>query len=472
MKLIFVILTLMVIFCNLAQSQPQTDTSDSLWAIVAPQALSRNIDMQEELVGSVKDSIIINLVENIGSYYFRVDSIFFSGADRSVFQVVAGFPPFQIEKNSGKNVELRFIPNRAGLHQAKIHIITQSDTLVMDIIGEGVLPQISVVNKMIDFGRVVIGDYKDTLQTVTIKCIGSSAVTIQSTKHNRPNDVDFSTISGGGSFTLQPGEIHLMDLRFTPVSLSRTSGTLEFHYDGVGSPAIVQLFGQGIGGKVLIDDDSAYAGEKRMLRIRLVNKIFPKIDGTISGFKAVISYNPTLLTSVDNSIPKKFELIKETIELHKNWDGLTDLLGEFEVVAGLGDAESTNLVLEEFNWLDENKNVIKFDVEKQNGTFKLLGICYEGGARLINPNNKVELLQISPNPNDGNLAVELNLIEEGSSTLSIYNSNGQLMFEQNISGATGKNNLNIDTKVYGNGLYFVSLQTPTIRKVKQLVIFK
>ena len=80
--------------------------------------------------------------------------------------------------------------------------------------------------------------------------------------------------------------------------------------------------------------------------------------------------------------------------------------------------------------------------------------------------------RISPNPNDGNLAVELNLIEEGFSTLSIYNLNGQMMFEQNITGTTGKIDMNIDTKEYGNGLYFVSLQTPTIRKVKQMVVFK
>ncbi len=32
--------------------------------------------------------------------------------------------------------------------------------------------------------------------------------------------------------------------------------------------------------------------------------------------------------------------------------------------------------------------------------FTFLGICTEGGARLVNPNGAAELMQINPNPAD------------------------------------------------------------------------
>lgn len=37
-----------------------------------------------------------------------------------------------------------------------------------------------------------------------------------------------------------------MDLRFNPTDVGRTSGLLHFYYNGIGSPATVQLFGEGV----------------------------------------------------------------------------------------------------------------------------------------------------------------------------------------------------------------------------------
>ena len=450
----------------------QGDESDNVFSIVAPSVSANDIDIGQCLIGTTKDSVVVGFIQNVGSYKFRVDSIYFQGADADAFSLVSGFPKYVVDANQVYHAEFRFMPNRVGIHTADIVIVTQAETILQNIRGEGVEPRLELVDDLIDFGIVEIKEFKDTLNAVTIKCVGNIPITIKETKHNYPNDIDFTTLSGGGSFTLQPNDTHKMDLRFTASSIGRTSGTLEFHYDGTGSPAVVQLYGQGLGGLIKIDSDSAFAGEKRMLRLRLGNNIKPKSNDLATGFKAVISYNPTLLSCQDVNVTKNYNLLAETVEINGKWNGKSNLLGEFEIIAGLGNADSTNLVLEEFFWLDDNEQPVDYEVEMQNGTFKLLGICYEGGARLINPNNKVELLQISPNPNDGNLAVELNLIEEGFSTLSICNSNGQLMYEQNLSGSTGKIDLNIDTKEYGNGLYFVSLQTPTIRKVKQMVVFK
>ncbi|PKL84745.1 MAG: hypothetical protein CVV22_11190 [Ignavibacteriae bacterium HGW-Ignavibacteriae-1] len=224
---------------------PQSDVSDAVFSIVEPIALSRDIDMLQVLLGTTKDSVVSDFIMNIGTWKFRVDSIYIQGADASAFSLVSGFPEYTIESNKSHFAEFSFVPNRVGLHTAEIVIITQSDTLKQSIIGEGVEPHLQIINNLIDFGTVPYQSQKDSISAQTIKNVSSSPITITSTKHNYPNIVDFSTINGGGSFTLQPGETHLMDLRFAPSSLGRTSGTLEFHYDGVGSPAIVQLFGNG-----------------------------------------------------------------------------------------------------------------------------------------------------------------------------------------------------------------------------------
>jgi hypothetical protein len=182
-----------------------------------------------------------------GDWEIRIDSIYIQGADETAFRAISAKPEHKIQANDSWACEFLFTPSRVGHHQAEIVIISQADTMYQSIIGEGVTPQLLILEDIIDFGYVDVGDTKDTIQVVTIKNEGSSKLNILSTKHNKPNDYDFSTISGGGAFTLDPGDTCKMDLRFTPSYVGRTTGTLEFHYNGIGSPAIIQLYGEGIG---------------------------------------------------------------------------------------------------------------------------------------------------------------------------------------------------------------------------------
>lgn len=224
----------------------QSDISDSVFSIVAPTPLGRDVDMKECLVAAVKDSVVSDFMQNVGSYRFRTDSIYFSGADPSAFQLVSGIPRYELEPGKTKFAELRFMPKRVGNHTAKINIIAGGDTLIYNITGIGVQPMLQVVNNIIDFGKIKVGASKDSIQANTIKNTGNGPITITKTLHAGPNDVDFTTLSGAAPFTFQPGETAKMNLRFNAKSRGRTSGQLKFEYNGVGSPAVVQLFAEGL----------------------------------------------------------------------------------------------------------------------------------------------------------------------------------------------------------------------------------
>ena len=228
----------------------QSDQSDRVFSIVEPLPISQDIAMGQVILGTRKDSVVTDVVRNTGTWRFDVDRIYFRGADASAFALIAGSPPYMVEANRSHFGEFRFTPTRVGLHTADIVIITQSDTLVQKITGTGVQQSIEVIGKLIDFGAVGVGDTKDTLQSITIRNRGSVPVTIIGTTHGLPNGIDFTTLAGGGSFTLRPNETRLMDLRFSAREIGRTSGTLKFTYNGAGSPAIVQLFGEGIAASI------------------------------------------------------------------------------------------------------------------------------------------------------------------------------------------------------------------------------
>ncbi len=751
----------------------QSDISDSLFSIVAPNPTTQNVDMKQVLVGSSKDSVVQAYIRNPGTYKFRVDSIYFRGADAGSFEIVSGLPVYEILPNESMFAEFRFKPQRVGLHNAEIVINTQSDVLVQTIRGEGVQPQIEVVNKIIDFGIVQVGDYKDTVQAVTVKNIGNATLYITETKHGLPNAVDFTTLSGAGPFSLLPGQVAKMDLRFNAASEGVTGGTLEFHYSGAGSPAIVQLYGEGLdlspkiisnyepvkdlicdyssagklelsntginpliisdieitgndaasftlsksapisiekdstfiidvmfvpksiglktaeikiisnsainpellvplsafkdsvavisqvrsfnlgflcpgekqdtmltlenagtiragayltassgiilnsdeavlnsgeelsvnfafigstvegafsenitiidsicgytytvnvtgtvtipkfnapditirtftgqpkfgiitlyntgltdlfilnepvlaapfefvagqlpikvpaldsikisvkftppsigelqtsikfniepcareltvniftiteaaGAFIEIPDVSAYAGDIIEIPIILKNAA-NLIESGVTGFDLVIKYNPTLLapldypaTIIDDRNARINMVILKPLE--------TGQIAKIKFKAGLGNAESCPVVISDARSLGYGASVIT-----QNGSFTLLGICRDGGTRLVNPTGTAGIVSISPNPSDIDLKVSLNLIEKGFTTLTVYNSTGISCSQFRFTGESGMHSLNIDITGLSSGIYYIHLQTPTVSDIRPFIIVK
>jgi WD40 repeat protein len=219
-----------------------TDVSDNLFSIVEPKISSFDINMGKVLIGSAKDSVIQAFIKNIGSYPARIDSIKFKN---NYFKLTSGTPPYSIDPGNEKSVEIEFKPSKIGVVSDIITIYTQSETLQTNIIGEGVQPQLQIISNLIDFGKVYVGRSKDTI-VVTIKNISSADINITKINQNGPNKIDFSIMNGHSAFILKPYDSRSMELRFKPSDIGRTSGSIQFEYNGIGSPAEVQLFGEGL----------------------------------------------------------------------------------------------------------------------------------------------------------------------------------------------------------------------------------
>ncbi|PKL84743.1 MAG: hypothetical protein CVV22_11180 [Ignavibacteriae bacterium HGW-Ignavibacteriae-1] len=343
----------------------QSDVSDAAFSIVEPIASSKDIDMLQVLVGATKDSVINEFVSNVGTWKFRVDSLYIQGADASAFSLVAGLPVYTIEPNDSYFGEFRFVPNRVGLHTAEIVIITQSDTLKQSIIGEGI--------------------------------IDSSAITL----------------------------------------------------------------------KVL--DAEGYATDGVKVYIIVTDSYLLKFSRTES-FSLELNFNPSMLYPLDfpmdyiddRNAKIKIEDLPVDVETG-------DTLATVWFRAGLGNAEISKLELTNIEAIGGNTTI-----SHEDGTFKLLGICYEGGTRLFNANSKAGIESVNPNPAENLLEVDLLLNEEGQTELLIYNMQGEKvkeLFKQTI-GTLGAQSLKCDISDLSSGQYYLVLITPTYITTKNLIIMR
>jgi hypothetical protein len=224
----------------------QSDVSDSLFSIVRPECAAIDVDMGQALAGNAKDSVVQAFLTNSGTYPCRIDSIYFSGGNVADFALVSPLPPFSVAAGGSRAVEFRFAPTSPEQKIADIIIRTQAEELKRTIRGICINPQIATVNNLIDFGRIPLGDNKDSLQAITIQNAGNAPISITGTRHAAPNAIDFATLTQIAPTTLDPGDTCRMNLRFKPSAIGRTSSILELYFDGPGSPAHVQLFGEGV----------------------------------------------------------------------------------------------------------------------------------------------------------------------------------------------------------------------------------
>ncbi len=445
----------------------QIDSSDAVFSIVMPQPLSRDVDMGQVPVGSTKDSVVQAFVNNIGTYPFGVREIQIVGTGASQFSLVSGTPPFDVPAGSSYPVEFRFEPTSVGITIATLRIITQTDTLLQSIRGEGVAPPLVIVDNLVDFGQVSIGNQKDSMHVLTVANIGSTQVAVTGTRQDGPNDRDFITLAGGGAFTLQPGDTARLDLRFAPSDTGGTSGRLLFDYNGLGSPATVRLFGVGteavaVQASMSVPSIAAKPGEEVELPI-ILSESTNLAQSSATKLTATLRFNASLLAPIGDTPLGTLIDSERVIPLELPMTPHNgNVLATLHLRASLGNDTMTALTIENMGAVGG-----RVEVRAESGRFHLLGVCNEGGARLLNPNAHVGILKITPNPMNGSAEVEVETLESGRTRLVLSDMLGQeieTIFDGEI--APGQHRLTLSADRLSIGMYYVLLTTPTVRQVR------
>ncbi|MCX6148057.1 MAG: choice-of-anchor D domain-containing protein [Candidatus Kapabacteria bacterium] len=446
---------------NVGNQLIQEDISDNFFSIALPLAKSQDVDFKKCLVGSSKDTLVVDFIQNAGKYPLRIDSIFFTGVDANAFIQTSGFPKFYIDTTKSKTVELSFKPTKVGIHNAKVNIISQTDTLVQNIKGEGIAPDMSFLNDFIDFGQIKLEEVKDTLNFDILKNIGTTPINITNIYQEGPNKIDYSILTGIKAFILNVGETLKLDVRFKPSILGRTNGKIIIEYDGVGSPKTIQLFGQGIykdTTKITLGTYSftAKPNDTISVPILLVSQQFLN-KSKITSFEVDLTFNSTILLPLNyfaDSLNKfTYKITFKNLSLNKT---LGDTLALIKFVVALGNTDNFYLTF-------ENPKAIGDDAvfSLLNGHFILTGICNDGGERLLNGTTQSSLLSIYPNPVSNEIELKYSNVDNGFAEFKMTNLIGEVVLSTQLEKIqNGK--LKLEIKNLPTGQYIGSFITESI----------
>jgi hypothetical protein len=143
-----------------------------------------------------------------------------------------------------------------------------------------------------------------------------------------------------------------------------------------------------------------------------------------------------------------------------------DVIATFPLRALLGNSVATPLTITNLS-----ANGV-FLTTLRPGLFTLKGLSDAGGTRLFVAESK-PLLSISPNPASALASVKVETFEYGETILTIANTFGQTLKTFTTQGMEpGVYDFSAVTNEMPQGIYFVTLQTPTHRITKQLQVVR
>lgn len=465
---------------NLSERDLQMDSTDCAFKIRSVSAEASNIAFESEVIPGKKFSnTFSNFIQNTSSSSFNINSVEIFGEDRRSFQLEKDYNNQPIY-NSAIDLLLSFIPQREGENTAQIRIIIPSDTLIYSITGFGRSRDFELLNNIIDFGDVELESIEEKNDLEIWRNISGKDLVIDSVKLFSPYPERFGFIERyENSEQITDQSIIPASLRYLPDTLTLDNAALKIYHSGEYKSEKVLLLGRGV--PIVYDslsfsfsDFEANAGERVTSKIILENITDEGIDSDITGLEFNFDFNASLLIpkfeTVFDSIGNDRRFIKLVIPFDKEQsfqDG--DIFRELEFVATLGNDSTTNLNIETVTQIGQGNAFIDF----QGSTFRLLDLCYEGGARLVETFGRFNLEQNFPNPATGQTEIRFEVIEKGRTTIKVYSSNGDLLkvaLDEVLN--PGKYEKTINAGELPAGTYFYILESPNLSETKRMIIQK
>ncbi len=458
---------------NLDKRDLQMDTTDCLFSIVKQKAEAYSFDLGSVQVNTAFDTTLNVFLENLSSFAYPIKSIRIEGTNANEFQILKIENANMLDSLEKKGVKIRFTPLQSGERSCYIEIVFSQFSLKAEIKADAYNLPLYIKNSRINFGTVELGEFKDTLITAAIKNISIKSITCSSIKLKGPDDNHFDILYSFEPFTLLPNEEKDITFRFNPESIGRKNGVISFIHNADGGESMLYLYGEGIEPSIdtvsiSIGECSAAPGDIINIPVSFKKHSQNVLSENFKSIKAELSFNASLLEPLSeiqkDIIVNNVRTITLDIPVSNE-----DYNYEIKFKAALGNDTLSVLKLNNVFPVANTKVVINFE----SGIFYLTDLCKEGGIRLFDANNRLNLSQNKPNPFENETSIDFEILEEGIYSLIILDETGKTIktiFEQKLAPA--KYSFNINCYDLPSGSFFYMLKTPSQMVLKRMVISK
>lgn len=365
-----------------------------------------------------------------------------------------------IKYNQTKEYIIKSVLNSNGLKNAVLVIKSNSKNadstaINIDLYSDSVKYQASIKELVPDAKYQF--EYQDT--TFVLYNLGTISSAFEFS--NISDKIEFTTqtelIDAGDSIVFN---IHFKDLPINDtVIIDTLSITSDLCGESLKIPCKISIKKPEIV-RIGLSNKNCYVGEVITLNMKIENLQYPKVF-KMDSLEIYLKYNSSVLSlrnKLNNNLADTtLSILKIGIDESKN--ELNELL-KFDT--GLGNTKSTEIFITDVQYKGQ-----KIDFYSEPALISFIGICSEGGDRLLS-NTKLQNLQIIPSPVNSIAKLVIPNTDIESSKILIYNSLGE-----NILNITPKSNITeykIDFSAFPNGIYYVEYLNKDTKLCKQIEV--
>jgi hypothetical protein len=182
----------------------------------------------ETLVGTTNSRTLT--IENVGSADLHATASL-AGGEAGEFAIAAA--PFTVAPGATQTIEVRFVPTSGGSKATTLRLTSDDAdeaTIDVSVNGIGMMPaDIDPAPLAHDFGEVILGSTAP--RTFTVRNLGDVNLQVTLAGLTDGDAGEFAVVGGHAPFTVTPGAVHNLDVRFAPVSAGPKTTRLRFTSD-------------------------------------------------------------------------------------------------------------------------------------------------------------------------------------------------------------------------------------------------
>ncbi|ROL61088.1 choice-of-anchor D domain-containing protein, partial [Bacteroidetes/Chlorobi group bacterium ChocPot_Mid] len=230
---------------NLDKRDLQMDSTDCPIGINKVNLFVQDHKLPDVITGQSNQFTLDTFIINLADYPVKIKGMRITGRDTNDFQIFENSLYDKVDSLAVLPLDITFSPSENGLRECIVEIDVPGKTYKSKISGNGFQPEIAKSTDYIDFGKVELGDIKDTTLNFLIKNVSRKNVKILSVTIPGPDTDHFYILDGAEAVTLAPNEGKNFTIRFLPEKKERYNSIISIKYDAYGQEAIIPLLGEG-----------------------------------------------------------------------------------------------------------------------------------------------------------------------------------------------------------------------------------
>lgn len=432
-----------------------TDVSDTLFSIVWPRLTPHDVDMQRVRVGTRRDSTVVDVLRNATRFELAADSLRIEGPHAQDFHITLQYVPGVFPSQSQGRGEVTFTPSARGTRTARCLVFVGRDTAVINLLGEGIEPALSILARTVDMGVRLIGTTFDST-VVVVRNVTDAPVSITSICLVDNPIMPFRVVDPTEQLCAAPRTLIAFDsvtlpLRFTPSAIGRTSTYLEITTDDGLEPYVINVTGTGLGPTVTVRSDSGFPGDRRPLTL-VMRGATGFVGGGALGYSGRLRFDRSVLVPDARSVETD-----GTLAITGTWTGADSVIAQIPATITLGRADSTVVSITSFAWLNALGDTLDRDVLLEPGLYRVLGVCKNDRPRLFDPNAQ----SVAVVRTQYGLDIDVQCATDGDVHVDLFTLNGQCMMSQRQRGQEQRTRVTLDLDDVAHGVYVLRVATPT-----------